>query len=136
MSSKRIILYADDDPDDFELVQDSFSRYDGIELVHCTNGKLVLQLLEEMTTEKCMPCMIILDMNMPVMDGRQTLIHLKKNAALTNVPVIIFTTSNSRLDQFFAQTYGARFMTKPKRLDEAQNLAEELATQCNIQLLS
>jgi CheY-like chemotaxis protein len=133
MAATRTILYAEDDPDDFEMVRESFDKYPDIQLVQCRNGLELLQLLQQ-TNEISKPCLIILDMNMPIMDGRQALVQIRKEPFYKEVPVIVFTTSNSHLDQFFAKSYHARFMTKPQRAADAVSVAEQIATLCGIAL--
>src|SRR5688500_2314997 len=102
MSHKHSILYAEDDPDDLFIVQQAFQVYDdAIDVIQAENGLQALGYLAKLDG-KALPCLIILDINMPVMDGRETLIRLKNDEAYKDIPVVLFTTSSSNLDKDFA----------------------------------
>src|SRR5688572_2118592 len=118
MAANRTIFYAEDDPDDYEMVRESFAKYPDIHLIQCRNGLELVNLLKRIE-HSALPCLIILDMNMPIMDGRQALVQIRKEERLKKIPVVVFTTSSSQLDQFFAKSYQAQFMTKPQKAAEA-----------------
>jgi len=132
---KHTIVYAEDDWDDVHFVQDCFKKYDGrIELRHASNGAEALTLLDDLLQKQVKPCLIILDINMPLMDGRQALVKIKGHPQLNKVPVVLFTTSNSHLDKEFAQKWGADFITKPLRFAEVEGLAEEFVKRCDAEM--
>jgi CheY-like chemotaxis protein len=132
---KHTIVYAEDDYDDVQFVSDCFQKYDGrIELLHAPNGSEALVVLTELHRNGVLPCLIILDINMPLMDGRQTLMHIKGKDEFKEVPVVMFTTSNSHMDKEFATRWGADFITKPLRYAEVQDLAEEFIRRCNFEM--
>lgn len=134
-ATKHIILYAEDDRDDLDLVKDAFSRFNSeIELLHGFDGREALQLLHKLVANNTPPCLIILDINMPGMDGRQALIQIKQSEKTRNIPVVMFTTSNSRLDKDFAVKWGADFITKPLRFSEVVNLADDFIRRCSINI--
>jgi CheY-like chemotaxis protein len=134
-ATKHIILYAEDDKDDLELVKDAFSQYsDQIEIHHGQDGREALQVLQSLMANNTAPCLIILDINMPGMDGRQTLIQLKQSEKTRHIPVVMFTTSNSRLDKDFAVKWGADFITKPLKFGEVVSLADDFIRRCNISI--
>jgi CheY-like chemotaxis protein len=134
-ATKHIILYAEDDKDDLELVKDAFSQYsDQIEIHHGQDGREALQVLQSLMANDTAPCLIILDINMPGMDGRQTLIQLKQSEKTRHIPVVMFTTSNSRLDKDFAVKWGADFITKPLKFGEVVSLADDFIRRCNISI--
>src|SRR5690348_12239983 len=109
---KHTIVYAEDDWDDVQFVRDCFKKYEHrIELEHASNGHEALNVLHNLHQVGIVPCLIILDINMPVMDGRQALVKIKEHTHFKNVPVVLFTTSNSYLDKEFAQKWGADFIT-------------------------
>jgi CheY-like chemotaxis protein len=133
MAANRTIFYAEDDPDDFEMVRDSFAKYPDINLIQCRNGQELVNLLQQQGPS-ALPCLIILDMNMPVMDGRQALVQIRKEELYRKIPVVVFTTSSSQLDQFFAKSYQAQFITKPQKAAEALNVADQISTLCGVYL--
>lgn len=131
MPIKHIILYAEDDPDDLDLVKHAFAKQGTeIELFHAPNGILALQTLEQLVAQGLKPCLIILDINMPKMDGKQTLMEIKQNEQLKDLSVMMFTTSSSQMDQLFARKWGADFLTKPLKVTEVEDLANRFVLTC------
>ena len=111
---KNTILWADDDTDDLLLMKEILlknNRNYTIAEVH--NGKEALQFLQHSRDKKTLPCLIILDINMPVMDGKETLSLLKRDEQYKDIPVVVFTTSNSELDKLFCNRLEVELITKP-----------------------
>ncbi|MEL6477161.1 MAG: response regulator [Pseudomonadota bacterium] len=118
------ILIADDDADDRMLIEDAFeeSRLSN-PLAFVEDGEQLLAYLrrEPPYTElegAPLPGLIILDLNMPKMDGRTALSHLKADPALQRIPVIVLTTSQAEED--ILKTYGlgvSSFISKPVTFD-------------------
>lgn len=129
--NKHTIFYAEDDLDDLDFVMQAFKAYDTtIEVNHAENGFEAIKILNNLTEANTIPCLIILDMNMPGMDGRETLIRIKQSSLLNEIPVVVFTTSSSRLDQDFAKKWGADFITKPVKYSELEDLAKVFVERC------
>ncbi len=114
------ILVADDDDDDRLLTLDAF-RDCGIEAdIHFVeNGEQLLEYLFRRGVyaamkEHLLPSLILLDLNMPVLDGREALREIRSEGTLDTVPVVILTTSNSPSDIRFTFELGASlYITKP-----------------------
>ncbi len=136
-AKKHTIIYAEDDLDDLLFIQEAFSKYTHcIDLIHAANGVEALTVLNQLSEKKSLPCLVILDINMPLKDGRQTLISIKQSTELKDIPIVLFTTSGSQLDQAFALRWGADFVTKPIKVQAIENLAQEFAERCGIKLSS
>src|SRR4051812_23327466 len=91
-----IILWADDDPDEIAIMREVLQYFDtGYDIVEVRNGKKVLDYLHAAVTTDTLPCLIVLDINMPVLNGKDTLARIKQNPALKSIPVVVFTTSSS-----------------------------------------
>src|SRR6476620_2465513 len=103
MISKHTILYAEDDIDDVFMVKEAFEKHDHIEVVHAFNGWEALQILNKMHSNDVLPCLLILDINMPVMDGKEALAKVRNNQHLKSIPIVLLSTSNSISAQFFSQ---------------------------------
>jgi CheY-like chemotaxis protein len=129
---KPTILWADDDPDDLimfrEILQDLNHSYDIIE-VH--NGKEALDCLYNMEQASTQLCLIILDMNMPVMNGRDALAVIKSEKDFRSIPVVVFTTSSSELDRMFCRRYGVEMLTKPPEYSILTSVVQKLLSLCN-----
>jgi DNA-binding response OmpR family regulator len=102
------ILFVDDEPD---LVSTAECRlkWADFDVVTALNGK---EGLDKAETEK--PSLILLDTNMPVMNGYEMLEQLRKNPQLKNIPVIMLTAMCEAQDIAKASSYGiADYVTKP-----------------------
>lgn len=114
------ILMADDDPDDREIILDAISTLHPHEIVcFASNGEEVLQILEELPSSND-PCLIILDLNMPKLNGTQTLKQLKNNQRFRNIPVIIYSTSINPVEKEKCLNLGAHsYVIKPVSYKES-----------------
>lgn len=121
------ILLADDDPVDRELFIEGMQETGWNFRVHeVENGEDVLAFLATGATH---PDLIILDLNMPVKDGRETLKELKKNERFHHIPVFILSTSNARFDVELACSTGANlFLVKPHGFKEIVEMLNCLFT--------
>ena len=89
----KTILLADDDADDRMLFEEAYrDRNDIVLLPPVVNGREVIDRLEEIPHDNDLPDLIILDHNMPQMNGQQTLAFLKANDRYSNIPVCICST--------------------------------------------
>ena len=128
---KHTILYAEDDPDDVFMVQEAFQHYDGVvELLHAANGFEAIKQLKQARLRNTLPCLIILDINMPGMDGKETLIRIRQSEDFRNIPVVLFTTSSSESDKAFAGKWQAKFITKPLVFSELEKLPKFFLDLC------
>ncbi len=128
---KNIVLYADDDPDDLELVQDAFFRYaQNVEVVTAVDGSHALSFLRDLGEDDPTPCLIILDINMPGLNGKETLRHLRTMNRYESVPVVLFTTSSMPSDRSYAERYNAGFVTKPLDIAQMEVITELFIDHC------
>ncbi|MFL5788917.1 MAG: response regulator [Flavisolibacter sp.] len=126
------IVYAEDDPDDVLLVKQAFEKYNkNISVIHKTNGDDLMNYLKGIKDKSSFPCLIILDINMPGVDGREALLRIRNSDVLKNIPVVLFTTSSSAKDKSFAYTWGAEFITKPLIYSELEDLAHMFINICD-----
>jgi CheY-like chemotaxis protein len=132
--AKRCILYVDDDVDDFNMVRDAFQPYaNEITLIHKLDGKQAIEYLSSLSANnKPFPNLIVLDINMPLLDGKETLVQIRKNISFPDLPVILLSTLASPLDYKLAEKWGAQILTKPAFYDELKVLAAKLAQQCGV----
>jgi CheY-like chemotaxis protein len=129
---KNIVFYADDDVDDLELVQDAFDRYtNNVKVVTAKDGLQAISYLQSLREHKTIPCLIILDINMPLLNGRDVLKKIKGMSHLASVPVVLFSTSSSPLDKEFAKKYDAGFITKPLDVSQMEIITELFVDHCN-----
>jgi len=123
--SPLIVLMADDDEDDCYLVESAF-REIGIahDLRFVGDGKELLNYLYNKRgfadSEKYpRPNLILLDLNMPRIDGREALTRIKSDPKLRDIPVLILTTSKEERDVALSKLAGASsFLSKPEAFED------------------
>ena len=127
----RHILWADDDIDDLMLMRHVLQDLgDDYNIAEVHNGQEALDYLQAAKQSKTLPCLIILDMNMPVMDGKETLAKLKKDEDLKDIPVVFFTTSNSQMDKLYCKHNDVEMITKPPQYANLKEAVQRLLRFC------
>lgn len=128
-----IILMADDDADDRLLAQDAMQESRVLNELHFVeDGVQLLSYLrgdDEFSdrTVYPMPGLILLDLNMPKMDGREALAEIKADPRLRRIPVVILTTSKAEEDMVKGYDLGAAsYITKPVTFDALVELMRTL----------
>lgn len=111
------ILMADDDEDDRDLARDAFEDavLDG-EIRFVLDGQDLLDYLRDRDRQRATdrPGIIVLDLNMPRMDGREALSEIKADSSLCKIPVVVLTTSKDNEDIHRCYCAGASsFIAKP-----------------------
>jgi len=128
-----LILLADDDADDRLLVQDALrdGGYGGA-LSCVENGEEVLDYIlcrgkYSSRPERSRPDLILLDLNMPRMNGKEVLRAMKSDAKLRQIPVVVFTTSQADTDVASVYELGANsFVSKPAAYEALVELMRSL----------
>lgn len=123
MQRIKSILLVDDDVDDQHIFQEALKNLrPDINLHLACNGLEALHKLN--TPESKQPDIIFLDLNMPMMNGKEFLEELKKTNSFSHIPVIIYTTSSRNEDRDTTLALGARdFLVKAHNYTE---LVEQL----------
>ena len=115
----KIILHIDDDPDDRYLVKHAIAKIDpSIILREAQNGKKAIDFLNQARLFGDLPDLIILDINMPVMDGRDTYKEINKDPELSLIPIIVFTTSFNDTELHHWKERNIEIVTKPASFDD------------------
>jgi CheY-like chemotaxis protein len=115
----KIILHIDDDPDDRYLVKRAITSIDpSIILREAQNGKKAIEFLNQARLFGDLPDLIILDINMPVMDGRDTYKEINKDPELSLIPIIVFTTSFNDTELDHWKERNIEIVTKPASFDD------------------
>lgn len=112
MRSDKAILLVEDDMVDAIAVKRALKDVQiENELVTVTNGEEALDYLEDVDE---MPCLVLLDLNMPKMNGLEFLDHVKQEDRYRSIPIIVFTTSKEEQDRLKSFELGiAGYMVKP-----------------------
>lgn len=119
------VLVVDDDSDDQLLIKMAFEQVSTqYRLQFASNGVEGLSCIEN---SRSLPDLILLDLNMPVLDGFEMLHRLKQSTLYRYIPIIILTTSDAQEDIKKAYDLGANsFLTKPSDHQALKDLAKNL----------
>lgn len=129
---KKRILCVDDDPDDRQFLSEAINEADpGVSVVEVENGVAALDYLNEVKTHYGeMPCLIVLDINMPLLDGKQTYQRLKEDPELKKIPVVVFTSSENPNDKQLFKSLGVLMLSKPDNLLYMNRIADNILSYC------
>ena len=130
----RNFFLADDDRDDTDLFSEALRKIDNrIIFRSAANGRELLELLH---TTKEKPEIIFLDINMPELDGWESLKTLKKHENLREIPVVMYSTSSAFLDGNRAIKEGAVcYLEKPFSFIKLKEFLQELTHSSKDELL-
>ena len=124
------VLLVEDSPGDVRLTQEAFRDANSrIHLHVATDGMEAMAFLrhEGDFHDAPRPDFILLDLNIPMMDGREVLARIKKDEGLKTIPTIILTTSSAEAD--IARSYQLQancYLTKPVQLDEFEGVVKSI----------
>ncbi len=128
----NLIVYADDDPDDVQLLKDSFQQYaNKVDVATFSDGIQTLSYLQNFTPVDPLPCLIILDINMPRLDGKELLKQLRQYPRFEKVPVVLFSTSSLEADREYASKYKAGLLTKPIDIRQMEIITDQFIDHCS-----
>ena len=124
------VLIVEDDLGDVALMESSFEQHRiPTELHHVPYGVDALAFLrrEDRYADAPRPDLILLDLNMPRLDGRQVLSEIKADDQLKTIPVVVFTTSSTPGDVVASYgTHANAYVTKPIDLNEFDRVVAEI----------
>ena len=125
------VFVADDDDDDRFLMKVAFDA-------HCPEAKVQfaidgIELLTALGKSSAHPCLIILDLNMPRLNGLESLRALRATPAYLNTPIVVFSTSDDEQDRADAYASGANeYIVKPFDMSALASLINKLKTDWNL----
>ena len=124
------ILLADDDRDDTELLKTALEdTMQEFVLYTATDGNDALTKLNELHTTDNLPCIIIIDINMPLLNGKELYNLISSDKRFSHIPVVILSSSvNKRDKDFFANQ--VPYFTKPYSFDTLSSIVTEIVSQC------
>lgn len=129
---KSLVLYADDDPEDIELVSEAFQQCSqNVELITFKDGVEMLNYVRTIDPLQPAPCLFIIDINMPGVNGKETLKRLRKIEEFADVPAVLFSTSTLPADAAFAKIYNAGFVTKPLYTNQIHQIIDQIIEHCS-----
>jgi len=132
MERNKTILYVDDDEDDRQFFSDVIKEADPeMNLVLKEDGLKAINYLDKVKhPPDDLPCLIILDLNMPYLDGRTTFQKIRTNPLFEKIPVVIFTSSQNPSDKNFFENEGIELISKPHNFSFMHNIAQRMLQYC------
>jgi CheY-like chemotaxis protein len=129
----KYILLGEDDIDDEELLREVFTRIDpSFNLEFVNNGRNVITRLQELQ-KSGMPCLIVLDYNMPTLNGAEILQELKQLNQFDPIPKIIWSTSDSETYRSICLNLGAcDYVIKPSNMQGLTEVARYMLSFCSV----
>jgi two-component system, chemotaxis family, response regulator Rcp1 len=124
------VLLVEDSPGDVRLTQEAFREANKTIHLHvAADGVEAMAFLrrEGIHSQAPRPDLILLDLNLPKMDGREVLAHIKGDEGLKSIPTVILTTSDAEAD--IVKSYQLRancYLTKPVQLDAFESLVKSI----------
>jgi two-component system, chemotaxis family, response regulator Rcp1 len=124
------VLLVEDSPGDVRLTREAFRDANTSILMHVANdGVEAMAFLrhEGIHAHAPRPDLILLDLNLPKMDGREVLVHIKEDDDLKTIPTVILTTSDAEADIVKSYELQANcYLTKPVQLDAFEALVKSI----------
>jgi chemotaxis family two-component system response regulator Rcp1 len=131
VNAVKTVLLVDDSPGDVRLTQEAFREADGKMRLHVAiNGAEAICFLrrEGVYAGAPRPDLILLDLNLPKMDGRQVLAQIKQDRNLKTIPTVILTTSDADADIDVVYRLRANcYLTKPVEFDAFETLVKSVS---------
>ena len=128
------LLLVEDNPADVRLASEALRESAvAVNLSSAEDGVVALEMLrqEPPYEEVPRPDIILLDLNLPRVDGHALLAEIKQDEGLRLIPVVVLTTSSDPLDIFNAYDAGANFyVTKPPDLDDYMDTMKQIELFC------
>jgi CheY-like chemotaxis protein len=126
MNTAMSILLVEDNPADARLTIDAFERTSGASRVEvCEDGETALARLRDRARR--LPDLVLLDLNLPGLDGREVLEQIKRDPLLCSVPVCILTTSRNHVDVAHAYAHHTNcYVVKPLDLTAFRGVIGEI----------
>jgi CheY-like chemotaxis protein len=129
----RYVIFADDDADDLELITGFFKQYNrDINVLEFKDGKEVLKFLDDFAL-KATPLLIVLDINMPLLNGKETLAAIREHPRYQYIPVVVYSTSTNKADEDYCRQLGASWASKSTTIEGVKQVAKVLAEFCDLQ---
>ena len=124
------VLLVEDSPGDVRLTQEAFRDANSeIQLHVACDGLEAMAYLRRsgIHLDAPRPDLILLDLNLPKMDGREVLAHIKKDAGLRAIPTVILTTSDAETDIVKSyQLHANCYLTKPVQFEAFESLVKSI----------
>jgi CheY-like chemotaxis protein len=124
------ILVLEDSDEDFDTVREAAQSVGMPSVVkRATHGAAAIDMLCGPQGERLRPALVLVDLNLPGLDGREALQLIKNDAKLRHIPVVVLSTSNNDKDVMACYVAGANaYHVKPVRYEDHRALVQHILT--------
>ena len=131
-SNNKLIIFGEDDHDDIEFLRETFSSItDDYSLRFIDKGHQLIETLDAMPNHE-LPCLLVLDYNMPELNGAEILNILRNDPRYSHIPKIIWSTSGSDTYKSICMELGAAdYVIKPGSVKDLIDTAKYLLSFCS-----
>lgn len=132
-NTSKLIVLGEDDEDDEELLKEVFSTIDpNYSLKFIRHGSKIISFLEQLD-DSDLPCLIVLDYNMPELNGSEILRKLRESARYIHIPKIIWSTSGSDTYRKLSLELGAtEYIIKPSNIKGLTEAIKYMLSLCPV----
>ena len=132
MTSRNILL-VDDDEDDKSIIREAMDSLGASDVMwFADDGVHAMEMLDRNFNSSVIPSLIVLDLNMPKLNGTNTLKRLKDDKRFKHIPVIIYSTSVNPIEKERCLSLGAKaYLTKPLSFNESLERAKTFLQFCD-----
>lgn len=128
----KTILFVEDDEDDREFLLDAVKNVNpSVNVIFALNGMEALNCLQQRKTQLQLPCLVVLDINMPLLDGKETYKKIKEDLQLDSVPIVVFTSSQNPNDKALFNQLGVEFISKPYDFSYMNEIVSHMISICS-----
>jgi CheY-like chemotaxis protein len=124
------LVIVDDDLEDHFILEEYFKIF-GLQssVRFLQNGQDAIDYLQEVQDNSLLPKLIVLDLNMPILNGTQTLLHIKRNQRYKDIPIIILSTSENENEKRKCLSFGAiEYLVKPTTYDDGLTMVKKFTS--------
>ena len=127
----KFILLGEDDADDQEMLKEVFTSIDTAFVLFFVNkGSEIISALEKLKDNQ-MPCLIVLDYNMPGLNAADILRELSTNVRYKNIPKVVWSTAGSEKFRSLCLELGALdYVIKPNNITDLERIARYMLSLC------
>jgi CheY-like chemotaxis protein len=123
---KNYVLCVDDDPDDCALLAEALTQLrPDIELRFVHNAENAMEILRASDKSE-LPCLIVMDINMPGIDGKETFLTLRQDELLRRIPVVLMSTNVRDPDLREMEHNGTTILQKPNNFSGYEEIAKTI----------
>lgn len=126
MDNPTSILFAEDNPQDVRLLKYALSQLDNsVNLLHYPDGQELLKAVPDLYAAN-IACVLV-DLNMPFVNGFEVITKLRANEDFRHVPIIVFTNTNSNEERLRCYELGANaYVPKPLEIEELVKVVKSI----------